>query len=961
MSSRRGGSKSKSSAAANAAQKAKNLPAHSAPPSHPIENMREHRAFLARSLSRNDADLAAIVDLNRTLHKVKQNIIDACGEELLLDLGEGLLELTPCGRDLMVALPKSESLEKWKKRKADVEAKIPIFDDHRRLCVDFLLRIKLRRRLLNRFVRRLNRLAHAMDGNDVSPPALPSYGDLRLHLDPSEVKDYESHRKLQEQARDRIEAYRREHPDSLLPLLEVKKEEEEGEKAKKEEGEKSKEDEGNSKKEEEEDKKETGSEDKEDSEEEKTGTEREKSKTATEEDDEDSEDDSESEAKKQEKQEDKASENDKMEVDEEAKDKKTKMEDKKDEAPASAEKQTTNKQDFSAPQPDEKVETNEDVEMKDATKTEDEDETKDDDSSSSDDMFATSDKESEKEGDEKEKDACSPESTKATISSEEVGTEKVTKDEKDAKEPQKEAAADNKAASESTTKSKPEEGMNTPTKQEIAVDTKKEAAADALMTMFSSPSSAPTTPKEESAVPSAKSTEEAITKSEETPKEQEKETANEEMKGEEKADTKTTKEASSKPIEESAAVSVTGTAFADTKDAQEKTSDETKMDFDVAAKTDRMEVEKTVGDDSEPDKPEEEKAAEGPSKAEGGQRDESKSAEEKAKPEAADNETKEEDKDKEAASTAPQGPDERPSTAVKDETQSVADVKMEGTQEESKVPETQTQLAPKPDQPQSTPVKKEPEKAKASTPKKEPLIEMPPLREMNQLEKDCEILKDFVDAYEREIDPMTGEISYRINEVENRKEDFELLQSGPGIGATGRNLSMKEKEVEFHRWQAAVLAKIPEAPTFEELGMKNCVFKLEERRKRLRLEKENEQQGNKKRKLSDASSPMKKSKEDKPRNIGAVERKSPKKDAEAEKQEETVTKKVKPLSLVPLPSFHDSDLTRIRKIHNDLMFSSMFTASKKRVDDLTDEYNKGMCFTCLGRFNFFLFHRSKAP
>jgi hypothetical protein len=125
---------------------------------------------------------------------------------------------------------------------------------------------------------------------------------------------------------------------------------------------------------------------------------------------------------------------------------------------------------------------------------------------------------------------------------------------------------------------------------------------------------------------------------------------------------------------------------------------------------------------------------------------------------------------------------------------------------------------------------------------------------------------------------------------------------------------------------------------------------VEDRRKRLRQEtEEREMQSNKKRKLSDAS-PSKKGNGEgeeqrkpaaKERNIGAVERKSPKKEAEPEKkEEEVVTKKVKPLSLVPVPSFHDSDLRRIRLIHGDLMFSSMHESAQNRVNELTVEYNK---------------------
>lgn len=132
------------------------------PPSHPAERHPEHRQFLIRSLSRNDADLAALADLNRSLHSVKNAIVKVCGEVTLLDLGLGKITLGP----------ESDSLE---------GESLP--EEGQELCVDFLLRMRLRRKLLNRLARRLNRLAAAMDGNDIAPPGPPRYGELRLNID----------------------------------------------------------------------------------------------------------------------------------------------------------------------------------------------------------------------------------------------------------------------------------------------------------------------------------------------------------------------------------------------------------------------------------------------------------------------------------------------------------------------------------------------------------------------------------------------------------------------------------------------------------------------------------------------------------------------------------------------------------------------------------------------------------
>jgi hypothetical protein len=79
------------------------------------------------------------------------------------------------------------------------------------LCVDFLLRMKLRRKLLNRLARRLNRVAHAMDGEDVSPPGPPKYGDLRLHVDPAQVQASEAHWQRQDAARRQLDQEREKH------------------------------------------------------------------------------------------------------------------------------------------------------------------------------------------------------------------------------------------------------------------------------------------------------------------------------------------------------------------------------------------------------------------------------------------------------------------------------------------------------------------------------------------------------------------------------------------------------------------------------------------------------------------------------------------------------------------------------------------------------------------------------
>jgi hypothetical protein len=189
--------------------------------SHPNEFLADHRQFLSRSLERNDTDMAALTDLNRSLHERKRAILETCGEITLLDLGSGKYKLSPAGDSLEEAgaataattdekdkaEPTTSSTDEKDKEHSDT------FPDEagQELCVDFLLRMKLRRKLLNRLARRLNRVAHAMDGEDVSAPGPPKYGDLRLHVDPAQVQAAEEHWQRQEAARRQLDQEREKH------------------------------------------------------------------------------------------------------------------------------------------------------------------------------------------------------------------------------------------------------------------------------------------------------------------------------------------------------------------------------------------------------------------------------------------------------------------------------------------------------------------------------------------------------------------------------------------------------------------------------------------------------------------------------------------------------------------------------------------------------------------------------
>jgi len=189
----------------------------------------EFAAFLIRSLNRNDQELAALQDIHHRLRALRQEL-ECRGPTLLLELGRGQIRLTtatattddgedssPLPQDTgsgMDSTPNDnvvivdrlmgtteetiqvvQNLEQ--KLRADeqrqealggISTQIPLHD----LAVSFLLHSKLRHRLLSRLSRRLLRVAHAMDNNKMpEAPQLPSYGDLRLHVDPNAVQALE--------------------------------------------------------------------------------------------------------------------------------------------------------------------------------------------------------------------------------------------------------------------------------------------------------------------------------------------------------------------------------------------------------------------------------------------------------------------------------------------------------------------------------------------------------------------------------------------------------------------------------------------------------------------------------------------------------------------------------------------------------------------------------------------------
>lgn len=162
----------------------------------PIVNP-ETIAFFHRSLDRNDVELAAIDELNSTLHSLKTEILkDVRGDIIILQLGEGTVRLFKPKVTIVKnrkGPPPPDAEPPFPPRLDDTPEAALLSPEMKKLCVDFLERMLLRRKLLNRLFRRLLRVSATMDTTDGSatatvedpskPPPPPRYGDDRLHID----------------------------------------------------------------------------------------------------------------------------------------------------------------------------------------------------------------------------------------------------------------------------------------------------------------------------------------------------------------------------------------------------------------------------------------------------------------------------------------------------------------------------------------------------------------------------------------------------------------------------------------------------------------------------------------------------------------------------------------------------------------------------------------------------------
>jgi len=116
-----------------------------------------HRQFLSSSLDRNDVELVVISKLHEQLRELQNLLVKRYGELLLF--------------------PEDDSTVPKESLSSDDDN-----EEKEKLLLAFRLRLKLRRKLLNRLVKRLNRVAHFMDCevSSVVVPLNPKYGDLRF-------------------------------------------------------------------------------------------------------------------------------------------------------------------------------------------------------------------------------------------------------------------------------------------------------------------------------------------------------------------------------------------------------------------------------------------------------------------------------------------------------------------------------------------------------------------------------------------------------------------------------------------------------------------------------------------------------------------------------------------------------------------------------------------------------------
>jgi len=196
-----------------------------------------------------------------------------------------------------------------------------------------------------------------------------------------------------------------------------------------------------------------------------------------------------------------------------------------------------------------------------------------------------------------------------------------------------------------------------------------------------------------------------------------------------------------------------------------------------------------------------------------------------------------------------------------------------------------------------------------------------------------------------------------LQSLEKNEDDFdyELHENAKdmihGIGAVSTFMTKKEKAVEWKRWTTEFLSKIPDQPTFEELGM-NRVFNLDQRRERLKKEElrsKNVGGSSNNDDVADADNDAdskgideddndsdsnqnnsKKRKHDDDDDNEDGDDKDSKKSSKKEKKDlDSTILKQKRICLDPIPSFHQQDYSRTLMIQNIILASALNSQARE--------------------------------
>jgi hypothetical protein len=200
-----------------------------------------------------------------------------------------------------------------------------------------------------------------------------------------------------------------------------------------------------------------------------------------------------------------------------------------------------------------------------------------------------------------------------------------------------------------------------------------------------------------------------------------------------------------------------------------------------------------------------------------------------------------------------------------------------------------------------------------------------------------------------------------IRALDKEPEDFDLDKNEykDDIGATIR-MNNTEKAMEWKRWKTELLSRIPDQPTWQDLGLKNRVFHLEERRRSDHdVVDATKDEGPETETAKDESNAQESSEvtdvtmaSDGDKNEESTETPLPNTVSSAAIEDETEDKKNtdskktttyvkrKLFSLDPIPSFHEQDCSRALVIHSDIASSSVKESSRKLISDATAEYNE---------------------